>query len=76
MTKRFIKIECPECDRVVTRIREDYDPPEAALLVVACPNCSTEGGMPYYYDAAGNELGQSHYDPTEPDFNRDEFQGE
>ena len=55
---RAIKLECPECGRTARAFREDYDPPEAVLYVIRCPDCAMgrkeEGGT--YYDVRGEEV--------------------
>ena len=64
MSEKFIKLECPECGRKKRSYRTDYDPPEAALLLVRCPRCSEgckdDGGA--YFDRNGEEVS---YFPTE-----------
>lgn len=55
---RFINLECPVCGKKSRNHRADYDPPEAVLLVVRCPNCAVgckeDGGT--YYDRRGEEV--------------------
>lgn len=56
--KRFIKLKCPGCDKESLANRADYDPPEATMLMVRCPECSVgckeDGGT--YYDKRGEEV--------------------
>lgn len=53
-----IKLKCPKCGKTTSIHRADYDPPEAVLLVIRCPDCAVgckeDGGT--YYDRRGEEI--------------------
>lgn len=60
---KTITIECPECKLRAETPRQEYDYPEAVLMQVVCPNCTTgDFDEPVYFDKDGNNV---NYDPDE-----------
>ena len=58
LKKGCIHLRCPGCGRKQSNVRraEDYDPPDAVLVEVLCPNCGadTKDLGAEWFDRKGN----------------------
>lgn len=54
----WIMLRCPCCERRMRVEREADDPPEAAVLVMPCPDCASQMPKhdPYYLSRVGRKL--------------------